>query len=232
MNIVFLGDSVTQGCFEIEKNMAGEWELRIDPKCSYVALLEKRLTEIFSPKDIKVFNSGISGDSTKEALDRLERDVLEKRPDITVVCLALNNSGRKNIPEYVSQLSEIFDRIRSTGSSLVFLTPNMLNTYVAERTPDFLLKMAEDCADIQNNGEMDKLIDAGKETARNFGAEICDAYSEWKKLERYGVDTTALLCNHINHPKREMHSLFADMLSGILETEIRSILPQVSAAKQ
>ena len=27
-------------------------------------------------------------------------------------------------------------------------------------------------------------------------------------MERSGVDTTALLANHINHPARDMHALF------------------------
>lgn len=54
----------------------------------------------------------------------------------------------------------------------------MLNTYLDKETPDFLVEMAENCAVIQNKGEMDRLIRAGKETALQYGAVVCDAYSQ------------------------------------------------------
>lgn len=220
MNIVFLGDSVTQGCFDILKNDVGDWQLIIEPESSYVNLIDKMIKSKYPDKVINVINSGISGDSTSEALNRVEKDVLSYNPDITVVCLGLNNSCRRNIPEFCSQLTEIFRKIKSVGSKIIFLTPNMLNTYVDTETPDYLVKMAKDCALVQNSGEMDNLIKSGIETACSFDAVICDAYSEWKKLQYYGIDTTALLCNHINHPKREMHRLFADMLFELLKEMI------------
>jgi hypothetical protein len=40
---------------------------------------------------------------------------------------------------------------------------------------------------------------------------VCDCYSRWKILSET-EDTTMLLVNRINHPKAEMHKLFADML--------------------
>ena len=40
------------------------------------------------------------------------------------------------------------------------------------------------------------------------GAAVADAYADWQAMERSGVDTTALLANHINHPARDMHPLF------------------------
>lgn len=220
MKIVFLGDSVTQGCFDIVKNKDDEWELIIQPEYSYVTLLDNRLKKAFPDRDITVINAGVSGDGTEQALGRLQSDVLAYNPDITVVCLGLNNSGRRNIPEYVSQLSEIFERISNAGSKIVFLTPNMLNTYVDPETPDYLMNMAADCADIQNNGEMDKLMAAGIEAAKKYNAVLCDVYSLWKKLQSYGIDTTKLLCNHINHPTRKMHGLFADSLYEILKEMI------------
>ena len=43
-------------------------------------------------------------------------------------------------------------------------------------------------------------------------------FSVMDKLRAAGVDTTALLSNHINHPTREMHDLFAiSLLETIFE---------------
>lgn len=182
MKIVCLGDSVTQGCFEIVKNSSGEWELVIEPESSYVSLLSAMLKTAFPEKNIEVINAGISGESTAEALNRLEKDVISENPDIVTVCLGLNDSGRRDTALYCANLSEIFGRVSQTGAKLIFLTPNMLNTYVDPDTPDYLISMAKNCTDIQNNGYMDELINSGIETVERYGAVICDAYSVWKKV--------------------------------------------------
>ena len=52
---------------------------------------------------------------------------------------------------------------------------------------------------------------AACDTARSMEIKVCDCYSEWKNMSRT-QDTTMLLANYINHPRREMHELFAEML--------------------
>ena len=52
--------------------------------------------------------------------------------------------------------------------------------------------------------------------AAEYGVPVADAYARWKALDAYGVDTTQLLCNWINHPSRKMHALFADVLLGCI----------------
>ena len=88
---------------------------------------------------------------------------------------------------------------------------------------DCLIGMAEDCAACQNSGDMDKVMAAGIAAAEAKGITVCDAYGVWKKLEEYGIDTTALLSNKLNHPSRKMHKLFADMLYPILAKEIEKL---------
>lgn len=222
MNIVFLGDSVTQGCFEIVKNEAGEWGDRIEPGNSYVELVGRKLKAAFPEEQINIINSGIAGHNAGDALERLEKDVLSYKPFLTCICFGLNDCGRKNIPEFTERITEIMERTASTGSRLVYMTPNMLNTYVAEDTPGYLIGFAEYCAENQNGGEMDNLMQAARDAAARCGARLCDAYARWKEAEKNGEDTTALLCNHINHPSREMHGLFADMLFEIISEEIRN----------
>ena len=51
-----------------------------------------------------------------------------------------------------------------------------------------------------------------------MGVKVCDCYSYWKKLSET-EDTTRLLANGINHPVKEMHELFAQMLyDTVMET--------------
>ena len=91
----------------------------------------------------------------------------------------------------------------------------MLNTYVANDTPQEYYDYAHKTADMQNNGRMDEYIYAAKDLAEGMGVTVCDCYSTWKKLSET-EDITLLLANRINHPTPEMHELFADALFTLL----------------
>jgi hypothetical protein len=96
------------------------------------------------------------------------------------------------------------------------MTPNMLNTYVAEDTAEGLKGYAKTTAGYQTSGRMDTYIAAAIEAARERGIPVCDCYAKWKALAESGVDTTMLLANRINHPTQEMHKLFADSLYELI----------------
>lgn len=58
------------------------------PKEGYVALLAKAL----KPMGIRVTNAGRGGDKTPWALTRLQRDVIERKPDAVLVALGTNDA--------------------------------------------------------------------------------------------------------------------------------------------
>lgn len=216
MKIVFLGDSVTEGCFELLADGEGFRTVK-DPENGYVSILKRRLLSAFPEKNIEIINAGIEGNATQDVLLRLDRDVLSEKPDLTVVCLGLNDVWMRKPDAYAGNLLQIFTALRDAGSRIIFMTPNMLNTYVA---PDFLpclLDTAKDLAKCQNEGVMDEHMQRAIQTAKACGAEICDAYGVWKQLAFYGIDTTSLLANRLNHPTRQMHRLFADLLQPMLQ---------------
>ncbi len=64
------------------------------------------------------------------------------------------------------------------------MTPNMLNTYVADDTAEKFLDYAEVTAEIQVSGRMDDYIYSAVNLAEETGITVCDCYSEWKKLSR------------------------------------------------
>lgn len=220
MKIVYFGDSVTEGCFEILK-VKGDWELLKDPSSCFATILTERLKKVFPESSIEGVNAGISGDGTAEAMKRIRKDVLDQCPDLVVFCFLLNDAGRRDALYYEKNLRELFGMLKERNIPTIYLTPNMYNTYVSPDTPPFLVKMAYDCADCENSGIFSSIAEKGKEIAKEYGFYIADAYAEWKKLQSYGIDTTALLCNHINHPSRAMHNLFADVLFDcIVKNEI------------
>ena len=212
VTIAFLGDSVTQGCFEIYKTEDNRIETVFDKKASYEMGVFDILCALFPSVTVNIINAGISGDCAPRGLRRVEKDVLRHEPDLVLVCYGLNDCSlaENSIQKYTDSLRQIFEKIKESGSELIFMTPNMMNTYVsaALKDPDFV-KVAEESATKQNSGRFDAHIDAARELCREMEVPVCDCYAIWKKLAASGVDTTALLSNKINHPTREMNKMFA-----------------------
>ena len=73
-------------------------------------------------------------------------------------------------------------------------------------------KAAEDCIKYQTDGTMDEYMNAARRLCAEMGVALCDCYDRWQAMKQAGIDTTALLANHINHPSRVMHGMFAGML--------------------
>lgn len=224
MRIVFFGDSITEGCFELFDNHSGGINNIKDAQSGYPTLITERLKEIFPDNGIETINAGIGGNYSSDGLERIQSDVIDKNPDIVVVCFGLNDVGQKPLENFRSNLSEIFKRLNTAGIEVIFMTPNMINTYVHHLNLKVLDKMARNCAECQNNGTMDLFMDTARSCAKENGVEICDVYAIWKKMQEYGIDTTELLCNHINHPIRPMHKLFADALEPYLVAKIEKVL--------
>lgn len=212
VTIAFLGDSVTQGCFELYKKGEHGIETVFDKKHSYEMYLFDILCSLYPNVTVNIINAGISGDTTKGGLARVERDVVRHQPDLTVVCFGLNDCSRhpEQIPGYVERLSEIFDRILAGGGELIFMTPNMMNTQVSPHLSDpTIITIAENTAQKQNSGWFDRHIDAARALCREMSVPVCDCYAIWRRLSESGVDTTELLSNKINHPTAEMYRMFS-----------------------
>ena len=212
VTIAFLGDSVTQGCFEIYTKNDGKIETVFDKNSAY----HKYFAEIFAvlcPNvPINIINAGVSGASATFGLENLEEFVLRRNPDLTVVCFGLNDStrGEEKLNLYINSLSEIFDRLRECGSEIIFMTPNMMCTEISRHITDEIIKScAERIREYQVNGSLDLYVEAAKELCEKKGIVVSDCYKKWKRMSECGLDVTELLANKINHPTRRMNWLFA-----------------------
>ena len=212
ITIVAFGDSVTHGAL-------GHNEY--DYETVYWNLLKNKILKIRNYVPINVINAGIGGTTAKSSVKRLDKQVLAHFPDLVIVSFGLNDINEP-LEDYIESLGLIFDKCIKSGSDVIFMTPNMLNTYVAEETAAVHLEYAKVTAEYQNNGKMDLYMSSAVKLAEEKGVLVCDCYSEWKKLSKT-QDTTQLLANRINHPKKEMHSLFADKLIEILFNDVKNI---------
>ena len=208
ITIVAFGDSVTHGAVA-----SGE----INYETVYWNLLKQKLNAVRNYMPVNVINAGIGGITARGSLDRMHRDVLKHEPDLIIVCFGLNDVNRP-LEDYLGALETIFTRSLESGAEVIFMTPNMLNTYVAEGTAEVHLQYAAKTAEMQNGGRMDTYLAEAVKLARGMGVTVCDCYAQWRKLSET-QDTTALLANHINHPVKEMHELFAQSLFDAIFAE-------------
>ena len=83
--IAFLGDSVTQGCFEVYLTSEGAVQTVFEPESGYAADVRKLFALLYPGVPVQFINAGISGDNAPSGLQRLERDVLAYHPDLTEI---------------------------------------------------------------------------------------------------------------------------------------------------
>lgn len=195
-----LGDSVSHG------SVAGGLMAH---DTVYHNRLREKILAVRDYVPVTVINSGIGGTCADDALPRLPK-LLAHKPDLMIVCFGLNDVNRE-LDVFLPALKTIFEESIAAGAETVFMTPNMLNTYVSDEVADSLKNYAAITAEMQNSGKMDMYMEKACQVARECGAKVCDCYGMWKELSKT-QDTTLLLANRINHPTREMHELFADAL--------------------
>lgn len=210
--IVFLGDSITQGCFEVFFTTSGTIDTIYENGNSFSTKVREIFAYLYPNAQVNIINSGISGDSVKGGLKRLERDVLKFSPDLVVVGYGANDCtlGREKATEYGEDLRALFAKIKACGAEIIYLTEGPLCTTLSPFLTDERLKaLSNDFAKLENEGVLEEYFRIGKKTAKEEGVKICDVYSAWKKLEKNGVNTTELLANKLNHPSREFHHYMA-----------------------
>lgn len=103
--IVCFGDSLTYG-------------YGVDINVGYVDRLEKYMPQYYPSIAWNIVNSGINGDTTREGLKRLQKDVLKYNPNIVIILFGSNDSclmeGQYRTPhEFENNLNEIILKIKN-----------------------------------------------------------------------------------------------------------------------
>jgi lysophospholipase L1-like esterase len=118
--IVFLGDSITQ---------AGN-----DRPKGYVQLIRKALKEKHPDLGIEVIGAGISGNKVPDLQDRLERDVLARKPTLVVIYIGINDvwhgqddpARGTSKDKFEAGLKDVIGRIQAAGGKVLLCTPSVI----------------------------------------------------------------------------------------------------------
>jgi lysophospholipase L1-like esterase len=112
--IAFLGDSITQGG---KSSPSG-----------YVNLVSQGLAA--NGVTVEVIGAGISGHKSNQMLDRLEKDVLSKKPQWMTLSCGVNDvwHGQNGvlIDDYKKNITAIVDQAQAAGIQVVILTSTMI----------------------------------------------------------------------------------------------------------
>lgn len=100
--IVVLGDSLSFG-------------LGAESNHGYIGVLQKRL-------NLEMVNKGVSGDTSKMALERLQKDVLDLKPALVIVELGGNDFMQKvPLEETFANLDQIIARIQAQRTPVLLV---------------------------------------------------------------------------------------------------------------
>lgn len=216
VTIAFFGDSVTQGCFELYKTSDTTFQTEFRVEEGYHTKLREIIQLLYPSVPINMIYAGISGGNSREGLERVENDVCAYKPDLTIVCFGLNDccSGLDGIDIYRKSLKGIFEKLKSCGSEIIFMTPNLMADSVSSEVEDKYIREVYDKM-IKANA-LNEYVEAARQVCKDENILICDCYKIWSTLKERKVDTTRLLANRINHPVEKMHWLFAFKLAEMI----------------
>lgn len=128
--IVFAGDSVTdmgsaqpvgEGLFD---NLG----------IGYVRIIDNLLAACYPELRIRITNAGISGNTSRDLLERFDRDVVELKPDWVSICIGINDVWRQfdtpAIPdgqvlpeEYAQNVEQMITRVKDDVKGVFLLSP-------------------------------------------------------------------------------------------------------------
>ena len=131
--IVFAGDSVTDMG---SVNPVGEG-LFDNVGRSYVRIIENMLAVYYPEIKVRVTNSGISGNTSRDLLARFDRDVVELNPDWVSICIGINDVWRQFdspaitdshvlLDEYEKNVEDMIMRVKDKVKGIFILSPYII----------------------------------------------------------------------------------------------------------
>ncbi|MBI3922187.1 MAG: exo-alpha-sialidase, partial [Armatimonadetes bacterium] len=209
--IVAFGDSVTLGA------RPGVTEYQ-----TFRHLLEGRLKE--KGVNARVVNAGVGGSNTRDALARMERDVLAEDPQLVIVTFGVNDAAmidggpvartepRVLLDEYRANLNEILLRCRQAKAKVLLCTPTpMTRAYPYSNMGEYSQAKHEDI-----NYMLRRYAEAARQVARQQKIPLVDLFD----LFTTRPEGLSLIPDG-NHPWPEGHALIAEALFEVVRKALQ-----------
>lgn len=206
IKVVTLGDSITKGV-----------RPGVTANDTFAAMLQVRgITEGF---DLEVINVGIGGERTDQALERFDRDVVAKKPDIITIMYGANDSyvdpgktaPRISPEEFRQNLLKLVERSQAVGIRVVLMTE-----------PRWGAKPAPNGLGEHPNIRLEHFMILAREVARAKMLPLVDHFAEWTRREEEGLNLVTVTTDLL-HPNPAGHRLMADSIWPVLKPVIEQV---------
>lgn len=202
--IIFAGDSVTDMGSE---QPVGEG-LFDNVGRSYVRVIENMLAVYYPEIKVRVTNSGISGNTSRDLLSRFDRDVVNLNPDWVSICIGINDVWRQfdcpAIPdlqimpdEYEENLEKMILAVKNNVKGIFILTP-----YIMEPLREDMMRK-----------RMDEYVEICRKLAEKHGCVFVDfqkmyedycsvrhsSYIAWDRIHPNQVGATLMAREFLKH---------------------------------
>jgi lysophospholipase L1-like esterase len=192
LTIVCFGDSITGVYYHTGGRRA------------YPEMLELAIKQAYPESRVKVINAGISGNTTREALARIDRDVLKHKPDLVTVMFGMNDMVRVPLEDFKKNMTEIKDRCQKAGAEVVFCTQN--NVIETAGRP---------------NKKLLEFTQAIRALAGDLKLPVADCHAAFEDQKTRSADDWRLLLSDEIHPNMDGHKRMAETIArAVLDKKV------------
>ncbi len=184
VRIVCIGDSITGVYYHSGSVRA------------YPEMLQIALRKLHPNATITVRNAGISGDTSKGGLARLERDVLAHKPHLVTIMFGMNDLVRVPVADFITNMKQITQRCHAAGAEVVLCTQNSIVN--SPQRP--VTKLAE-------------YSQAIRDLAKTESLGLADCHAAFETVRAKDELEWNLLLSDAIHPNMDGHKLFAETIS-------------------
>jgi lysophospholipase L1-like esterase len=211
VTIVFMGDSITFGQY-------------VYPELRWTSLVGNALIADYlrTPVNFHILNRGVSGETTRQGLERFPADVQQHRPDIMTLQFGLNDcncwvtdGGLPRVSEaaYRANLIEMIERARRFGASRIILSTN-------HPTLRHKVLLSGDSLETRRRRYNDNV----REVASLTGVELCDVEEGFAHLDDRELARMLLPYPDLLHLSIEGHGLYASCIRSHIERAVTDLI--------
>lgn len=194
VRIVCIGDSITGVYYHSGSVRA------------YPEMLQIALQKLHPQARVTVRNAGISGDTSKGGLARLERDVLAQKPHLVTIMFGMNDLVRVPVADFIANMRQIIQRCRAAGAEVVLCTQNS----IVDSPQRPMAKLAE-------------YSQAIRDLAKAESLGVADCFAAFEVVRARDALEWNLLLSDAIHPNMDGHKLFAETIAKTITGQATSL---------
>ena len=155
--VVFVGDYVTE-----------EYQNRGGDRVAWPTHVESFLAVRYPELKASYFNAAWGNASAGEVVERLDRDVLNRKPTVAVICLGLQEAGlgpfnQATLDQHAAAMKKLLAALKTAGCRTYVMSPPSVDEQRSDRL-----------AEVEYNKTLAKYAEAQKQIAEDAGAVFID----------------------------------------------------------